>query len=873
MPTNKSRLMNRLIIVALAYFATGKLGLLIPYVGSHVSLIWLPTGIAVAALLRWGYGCWPAIYIGAFLVNLTVSGSVVLSASIAIGNTLGPLFAAWMLKRFHFSNHLNRPHDVILLVLASTNGMLLSASGGVASLYFLDGLAADTVPLAWSIWWIGDAVGVLLVLPFLLNVSRAEILRLWDQRAIYLLWCGVASLLEWGIFHYVSHASGQFMLLAFIVLPLVIWSAMRFGITGASLAVLGLSMVAVWSTFNAQGPFYQLETHQGIFALWVFMSTLALVALMITVLQAERAKSEIAARNSEVQLRAVIDAALDAIVTIDESGHLVEFNPAAERIFGYTREQVVGRPLAEVIIPPGMREAHARGHHRFMATGEKHIFDRRLELTAMRADGSEFPVELTITSLKDKGIPLVTGFIRDISERKQAEQEIRNLAFFDSLTGLPNRRLLLDRLQQAFATSARSRSYGAVLFIDLDNFKSLNDSRGHDIGDLLLREVAQRLRQCVRAEDTVSRLGGDEFVVVLEELSVDLQQAINQAKSVSEKISEVVSHPYQLQAIEHHISCSIGIGFFCGNDMPIDELMKRSDTAMYQAKAAGRNTMRIFDPTMQAALEKRIELEAQLRVALQHKQLQLCYQVQVNEDKRIFGAEILLRWDHPRYGMMLPSEFIPVAEESGLIIPIGHWVLKSACEQIKLWHTKMKAEDIQLAVNVSARQFRHPDFVSEVSGLLAETGADPNLLKLELTESVVLDNIDDAVQKMNALRQLGVRFSMDDFGTGYSSLAYLKLLPLSQVKIDQSFVRDIAIDPNDAAIVKTIIGMSQSLGLDVIAEGVEKEAQFELLKDYGCRKFQGYLFSKPLVLESMERLLDENKLSFVEVSSENNGLT
>ena len=872
MPTNKSRLFNRLIIVALAYFATGKLGLLIPYVGSHVSLIWLPTGISVAALMRWGYGCWPAIYIGAFLVNFTVSGSILLSASIAVGNTLAPLAATWILKRFEFSNHLNRAHDVLLMVAAAALGMLLSATGGVASLIWLDNLPLETVPLAWNIWWIGDAVGVLLVLPFLLNISKAELIRLWDQRTVYLLWCGVASLLEWAIFHYVTHASGQFMLLAFIVLPLVIWSAMRFGITGASLAVLGLSMIAVWSTFDMQGPFYQMDTHQGIFALWVFMSTLALVALMITVLQSERLQSEVAMRNSEAQLRAVIDGALDAIVTIDESGHLVEFNPAAERIFGYTREQVVGRPLAEVIIPQSMRSAHSLGHRRFVATGEKHIFDRRLELTAMRADGSEFPVELTITSLRDKGLPLVTGFIRDISERKQAEQEIRNLAFFDSLTGLPNRRLLIDRLQQAFATSARSRSYGAVLFIDLDNFKSLNDTRGHDMGDLLLVEVAQRLRQCVRAEDTVSRLGGDEFVVVLEDLSVDLQQAIAQAKAVSEKISEVVNHPYRLQEIEHHHSCSIGIGFFCGNDMPIDELMKRSDTAMYQAKAAGRNTMRIFDPTMQAALEKRIELESQLRIAMQHDQLHLCYQVQVDEQKRVFGAEILLRWNHPKYGLMLPSEFIPVAEDSGLIIPIGHWVMKSACEQIKLWQSEPPAKHIQLAVNVSARQFRHPDFVHEVTELLSVTGADPSLLKLELTESVVLDNIEDAVAKMNALRQIGVRFSMDDFGTGYSSLAYLKLLPLTQVKIDQSFVRDIAIDPNDAAIVKTIIGMSNSLGLDVIAEGVEKEAQFKLLKEYGCKKFQGYLFSKPLVVAGLEELLDHNKLSFVEDSSENNGL-
>ena len=873
MPTKKGRWLHRLIIVALAYFATGKLGLLIPYVGSHVSLIWLPTGISVAALMRWGNGCWPAIYIAAFLVNLTVSGSLLLSACIAVTNTLAPVCTTWILKRFHFSNHLNRPHDVLLMVVAAGLGMLLSATGGVASLVYLDHMPSTSISLAWLIWWIGDAVGVLLVLPFLLNISRVELLRLWDQRAIYVLWCAVASVLEWGIFQYVSDASGQFMLLAFVVLPLVIWSAMRFGITGASLAVLGLSLIAVWATYNLHGPFFQLNTHQGIFGLWVFMSTLALVALMITVQQSERLQSEIAMRSSEAQLRAVIDGALDAIVTIDAAGHLVEFNPAAERMFGYSRADVIGRPLGEVIIPPSLRAAHVQGHQRFVATGEKHIFDRRVELTGMRADGSEFPIELTITSLRDKGLPLITGFMRDISERKQAEQEIRNLAFFDALTGLPNRRLLIDRLQQAFATSSRSRNYGAVLFIDLDNFKSLNDSRGHDMGDLLLIEVARRLRQCVRAEDTVSRLGGDEFVVVLEDLSTELEQAISQAKAVSDKISEVINQPYALQDVEHHHSCSIGIGFFCGNDMPVDELMKRSDTAMYQAKAAGRNTMRIYDPAMQATLEKRIELEAQLRVALQHRQLHLCYQVQVDEHKRVFGAEILLRWDHPKYGLMLPSEFIPVAEESGLIIPIGHWVLQSACEQIHRWQTDVPPKPIQLAVNVSARQFRHPDFVHEVTTLLDRTGANPALLKLELTESVVLDNIDDAVAKMNALRALGVRFSMDDFGTGYSSLAYLKLLPLTQVKIDQSFVRDIAVDPNDAAIVKTIIGMSQSLGLDVIAEGVEKEAQFTLLKAYGCRKFQGYLFSKPLMAANLETLLDQNKLSFVEDSSENNGLT
>ena len=507
MTDQTGKLLGRLLLVTLAYFYTGKLGLLIPYVGSFITLIWLPTGIAVAALMRWGYVCWLAIFAGAFLVNLSISSSPLVSSSIAVGNTLGPLLTVWLLKHLEFRTVLDRTNDILCMVAAACIGMLLSASGGVGSLILNGLLTTEHAPQAWLVWWAGDTMGVLLVLPVLLNISKFELTRLWQQRTKYLLWCGIVSVLEWAIFHLVRDPSGQFMLLAFLVLPLVIWSAMRFGITGASLAVLGLSIIAVWSTVNARGPFYLPDIHQGIFPLLVFMSTLALISLMITVLQSGREYSEQALRGSEAKLRAVIDGALDAIVTIDEKGCLVEFNPAAERMFGHTREQVLGRLLADVIIPPALRAAHSKGHHRFVATGEKNIFDRRLELTAIRADGTEFPIELTITSLQEKGLPLVTGFLRDITERKQAEQEIRNLAFFDALTGLPNRRLLLDRLQQAFATSVRSQKHGAVLFIDLDNFKTLNDSRGHELGDLLLVEVAKRLRNCVRAEDTVSRLG------------------------------------------------------------------------------------------------------------------------------------------------------------------------------------------------------------------------------------------------------------------------------------------------------------------------------------------------------------------------------
>ncbi|CAG0981776.1 putative signaling protein [Methylophilaceae bacterium] len=862
--------MGRMLLVFLAYYAAGKLGLLIPYVGSHITLIWLPTGIAVAAMIRWGYGSLLPIFLGAFLVNFSMGITFVAAASIAVGNTLGPFLTAFLLQYFRFSHKLERLHDIGLMIVAASTGMLISASGGVISLLMYGYLAADQMVQAWFVWWLADTVGVLLVLPMLLNINQQEIRHLWQHRTQYVIWAFVASILEWVIFQYARDPAGQFMLLAFILLPLVIWAAMRFGITGASLVVLGLCLIAVWATSNAQGPLYHPDMRQSIFALWIFMVTLALVALMITMLQATRTASELALRASETKLRGVIDGALDGIVTIDDSGAIVEFNPAAEQIFGYRRQDVIGRQLASVIIPPALRQAHEAGYRRFVETRNQRIFNQRLELTAIRADGSEFPVELTLTSLQEQGLPLVTGFIRDITERKRAEQDIRHLAFFDPLTSLPNRRLLVDRLQQAMAASARSRHYGALLFIDLDNFKALNDSKGHDYGDLLLIEVAGRLRSCIRAEDTVSRLSGDEFVVILKDLRGDLDLSLTEAKIVAEKILDAVKQPCQLKEVEHHNTCSIGISLFNGYEISVDELLKRADTAMYQAKAAGRNALRFFDPAMQAALEKRLALEAQLRVALVRNEFELFYQIQVDGSRKIFGAEVLLRWNHPEQGLLLPAQFISIAEESGLIIGIGHWVLFKACEELKRWQDMDDINPLQLAVNVSARQFRQPAFVDEIKNILQTTGADPRLLKLELTESVVLDNIEDAIEKMNELRAIGMRFSMDDFGTGYSSLAYLKRLPLSQVKIDQSFVRDIAIDPNDAAIVQTIIGMSSTLGLSVIAEGVETEAQFRILAQYGCRQFQGYLFGEPSPGSGLDGLLKSGGLLFGEESGENN---
>ncbi|HEY8354545.1 MAG TPA: EAL domain-containing protein [Methylophilaceae bacterium] len=861
-------LLRRLLIVYFVYLAAAKLGLLVPYVGSQIALIWLSSGIAIAAILRWGPLCTIPVYLASFTANLDIDVTWTMAAQMSIGNPIGPLAVTLLLRHFRFNLALDSMRDILLLPVAVLAGMLITATSGVLVLRSAGVIDGDWLQ-AWLVWWLGDSVGALLILPLLLSLDRDGVRTLWQHRVKILLCFSVFALADWYVFDFLKTQGDQFIWMSFVLLPLVIWAAMRYGISGASAIILGISLVGVWSTFNQRGLFYHNDMNQSIFSLWMFMAVMVIIALMVTMLQAGRQRSERALRDSESKLRAMINGALDAIITIDEQGKIVEFNPAAEQIFGYRRDEVLGQALVDVIIPPDMRRAHQEAYARFIRTGDQKILGRRLELAAMRADGSEFPIELTVTSLREQGLPYVTGFIRDITERRQAEKDIRNLAFFDPLTELPNRRLLMDRLQQALASSSRTRKYGAVVFIDLDNFKIINDSRGHDYGDLLLVEVARRLRHCVRAEDTVSRLSGDEFVIILEDLTTDMAQAATEARVVGEKILQVVHQSYRLKEVEYHNSGSIGICLFRGSETSVEELLKRADTAMYQAKAAGRNLLKFHDPQMQEALELRMELESQLRTALLNQQFLLLYQPQVDTGRRIFCAEVLLRWNHPQRGWLSPTEFIATAEESGLIVAIGHWVLFHACLQLKAWESARHGMEIQLAVNVSARQFRQPNFVDEVRQVLLQTGANPELLKLELTESVVLDNMAEAVQKMRELRSMGVRFAMDDFGTGYSSLAYLKRLPLTQVKIDQSFVRDIAVDSNDAAIVQAIIAMSDTLGLEVIAEGVETEAQFALLKQYGCEQFQGFLFGRPMVLAELESMLVQNGLSFGGNYSEN----
>ena len=546
--------------------------------------------------------------------------------------------------------------------------------------------------------------------------------------------------------------------------------------------------------------------------------------------------------EEELRIAATAFEAQEGMVITDARGVIQRVNRAFTDITGYTPEEAIGRT------PALLKSGHH--DHAFYAGMWNTLADSGIwqgEIWNRRKNGEVYPEWLTITAVKD-ATGEVTHYVAtmsDISRRKEAEDEIRHLAFYDPLTHLPNRRLLADRINHARLASARSGHHGTLLFIDLDNFKTLNDTLGHDKGDALLEQVAHRLKESVRESDTVARFGGDEFVVLLENLGQNPEDAVLQTRLIGEKILTVLHHPFLIAEHSYHTSSSIGATLFAGQKASVEELLKQADLAMYQSKEAGRNTMRFFDHHMQAMASARATMESDLRLALERGEFLLYYQPQVDGQGRTTGAEALLRWRHPKRGLVPPTEFIPLAEENGLILPMGRWVLETACDQLVAWSGDPATRHLTVAVNISARQFRHPDFAREVLDILQRTGANPRRLKLELTESLLLDDLEDVIAKMSQLKIHGVGFALDDFGTGYSSLSYLKRLPLDQLKIDQSFVRDVLNDPNDATIARTIITLARSLDLAVIAEGVETRAQRDFLAGEGCHAFQGYLFGRP----------------------------
>ncbi|MFG6159233.1 EAL domain-containing protein [Halomonas sp. 1390] len=555
-------------------------------------------------------------------------------------------------------------------------------------------------------------------------------------------------------------------------------------------------------------------------------------------------------RATEAQLRIAamaFETHLGMLVT-DERGAILRVNETFTRITGYAEAEVLGHDPS--LLSSGR---HDDAFYEALWESVQRHGSWQGEIWNRRKNGEIFPEWLTISAVRDDAGELThyVATFNDITRRKAAEEEIHQLAFFDPLTGLPNRRLMLDRLSGALKDSYRSGQFGALFYLDLDNFQRVNDTRGHRVGDDLLQQVARRLNRVLRETDTLARLGGDEFAVLLHDLGGDQAHVAVVAERIAYKLLGTLRSPMRLADDELSVTASLGITLYRERETTLEQVLQQADMALYKAKEAGRDTLRFFDPAMQAQLQQRARLEADLRQALSRGEFLLHYQPQVGGDGRMIGAEALLRWSHPTRGMVSPAEFIPLAEENRLIVPIGGWVLETACRQLAAWASDPAMAELTLSVNVSPEQFREPGFAEQTLSILSRTGARPSRLKLEVTESLFVHDRDEARQTMQRLKAHGVTFALDDFGTGYSSLSYLKRLPLDQLKIDQSFVRDLLEDEASAAIVASTIALSRSLQLEVLAEGVENEAQRAWLTAHGCAAFQGYLFSRPVPVEAL----------------------
>jgi diguanylate cyclase (GGDEF)-like protein/PAS domain S-box-containing protein len=558
-----------------------------------------------------------------------------------------------------------------------------------------------------------------------------------------------------------------------------------------------------------------------------------------------------ALREAAQRALAILDNLLDGVITFSEHGLIESFNKAASQIFGYATAEAIGRTAA-MLMPSELAARNDAQLQQSEIDGAFFVIGQSIETVGQRKDASVFPISLSVSKVERSGESLFVAVVRDITQQRNAKDEIQRLAFYDPLTQLPNRRLLQDRLEQALITSARTAQQGALMFLDLDHFKQLNDTMGHDLGDELLKQVATRLKTCVREGDTVARLGGDEFVVLLEGLSPASHESAAHAEAIAGKVLHALGQTYQLRGHPFESTPSIGIVLFPGEDDNTEALLKKADVAMYQAKAAGRNTVRFFDPAMQAAVTAHAALERDMRRGLARQEFMLLYQFQVNVQGAPIGAEAFLRWNHNSRGVVPPSQFIALAEETSVGHLLGQWVLETACAQLALWAEQASTALWTLAINVSPSQFGHANFVSQVTHALHKSGARPQQLRLELTERMLMNDTSETRTRMHAIKALGVGFSLDDFGTGYSSLVHLQRLPLDQLKIDQSFVKTLLTQPGDAAVARSVIALGHSLGLTVIAEGVETEEQRNLLAELGCDAFQGYFFGRPSTAADLE---------------------
>jgi diguanylate cyclase (GGDEF)-like protein/PAS domain S-box-containing protein len=844
-----------IVLLASIYFAAGRFGLSLAFVNVSATPVWPPTGIALAALLIFGYRAWPGVFLGALAVNITTADSVSASIMIAAGNTTEALLGAYLINQFAHGAHVfERASDIFYFIVIVLFATALAASIGVASLLLTRLAVADDVIPVWFTWWLGDATGAFIVAPVITLWVNAGVQ--WSKRlvleasvwALSLAFTGLVvfgNLLPEGLRNYP---------LGFLILPFIIWSAFRLGRRGAATATLILSAIAIWGTRAGNGPFALYGDNESLLLLQIFMAFMAMTGLILAAVVAERRRRE----ESEHWLATIVESSSDAIIGKNLDGIVLSWNQAAERMYGYTTSEMVGNSISVLVPPDRPNEVTLLLDQ--IRRGER---IEHFETVRRCKDGKQINVSLTISPIKDAG-GIVNGasvIARDITERRRTEERIRYLAQHDALTGLPNRVLFRDRIGQAIVQARRHHQLLAVLFLDLDGFKHINDSLGHQIGDHLLRMTARRLQRCLREGDTIARLGGDEFVMCLPGLNEG-----NDAMPVAAKILDTLRESFYVEQHELHVSGSIGISLYPSDGEDAEVLMRSADTAMYHAKENGRNNYQFFTARLNEAARRRLVIANLLHQALERNEFTLYYQPQVNlESGRISAAEALVRWHQPELGEVLPSEFIKVAEETGLIVQLGEWVLRRACERVKRWRDTGYPQ-MRVTVNLSPQQFRRAGFAESTAKILEENNLPASALELEITESVLMMQSAENLSILQQLAAMGIHMAIDDFGVGYSSLAYLQRFPIDTLKIDRSFVSGIGHDKNDTALVTAIIAMAQSLQLTVVGEGVESADQAAFLKAHGCRAGQGFYFGEPVSADAFDELLRTEPTNTSEVS-------
>jgi len=842
-----------LALVAIAYFAVAKLGLSFSEGHAIVSAVWPPSGVGLAAAIVFGPRVAPAIFLAAVASNATGDSSLPSAVGIAAGNALAAVTGALLLARAGFVPSLRRMRDVIALaILGAALSTAINATIGTATLLAANVADPHNLWAFWRVWWLGDLTGVLLVAPPLLLLAAREdgnawgVGRLRDGARI-----AEASLLAAALVSVMLVVLHEGVTLAFPIFPLIVLAAMRFGQAGAVTAALVVSTIAVAYTANGKGPFTGGAPDMDLLSAQVFVGLAALTGLLVASMRSEWERAEDALARLEESESALAEAqrlagigSWDWDVVADQ----VVWSDELYRIVGVERGRFeLGFDSYLALAHPDDRELLRREVETALRTTAPLHFEHRVVRPSgeVRTIDTRGRVELDA----DNRVVRMTGTGQDVTERRAAERLLEHQALHDPLTGLPNRALFLDRLQHALARARRPGTSLAVYFCDVDDFKDVNDSLGHDAGDGLLIALPPRLREGLRAGDTVARFGGDEFVILCEELGSE-----GEAIRIAERIGEAFALPFELDGRPHHLSVSVGVVFARGGEATAAEVLRDADAAMYRAKGRGKGRFELFDAQMRASLVARLQTESDLRRALEQRELLLHWQpvaalgAQADDDAFV-GAEALVRWQHPQRGLLAPAAFIAVAEDSGLIAPLGAWVLEEACRQALAWEGRRIA-----SVNLSPRQLSHSDVPALLERALEETGVDPGLLELEITENVLMEQSAGALSTLRRLKAMGARLVLDDFGTGWSSLAYLKRFPLDGLKIDREFVAGLGSSAEDTAIVAAVLSMAQELELTVTAEGVETDAQLAWLRARGCGCAQGYLLGRPAPAEQLAEL-------------------